>query len=122
MPGDVVLGRDGGLLVSFRRPDGSWTRLSKLDDKIVEILNIWTRAPQLDEWERMVERMAVTAARDCLRDSRTLSCSRHLVTPSSRDSASPGSSRTFLASSTASSPLPNGRIGASTRNGWGETR
>jgi len=28
-----------------------------LDDKIVEILNIWTRAPVLDEWERIVERV-----------------------------------------------------------------
>jgi CTP synthase len=27
-----------------------------LDDKIVEILNIWTRAPVLDEWERIVKR------------------------------------------------------------------
>ena len=28
-----------------------------LDDKIVEILNIWTRAPVLDEWERIVDRV-----------------------------------------------------------------
>lgn len=28
-----------------------------LDEKIVEILNIWTRAPVLDEWERIVERV-----------------------------------------------------------------
>jgi CTP synthase len=28
-----------------------------LDDKIVEILNIWTRSPVLDEWERMVDRI-----------------------------------------------------------------
>ena len=28
-----------------------------LDEKIVEILNIWTRAPVLDEWERIVRRI-----------------------------------------------------------------
>jgi CTP synthase len=27
-----------------------------LDDKIVEKLNIWTRSPQLDDWEQMVKR------------------------------------------------------------------
>jgi CTP synthase len=29
-----------------------------LDDKIAELLNIWSRAPQLDDWERIVERIA----------------------------------------------------------------
>jgi len=28
-----------------------------LDDKIVQLLNIWTRAPQLDNWERLVEKI-----------------------------------------------------------------
>jgi CTP synthase len=28
-----------------------------LDDKIVELLNIWTRAPKLDDWERLVEKV-----------------------------------------------------------------
>jgi CTP synthase len=28
-----------------------------LDEKIVRLLNIWTRAPQLDEWQRLVETM-----------------------------------------------------------------
>ena len=27
-----------------------------LDDKIIELLNIWTRAPQLDDWEEVVKR------------------------------------------------------------------
>jgi len=27
-----------------------------LDDKIIELLNIWTRAPQLDDWEEVVRR------------------------------------------------------------------
>ena len=29
----------------------------KLDDKIVALLNIWTRAPQLEDWERLVEKI-----------------------------------------------------------------
>jgi CTP synthase len=28
-----------------------------LDDKIVALLNIWTRAPQLEDWERLVEKV-----------------------------------------------------------------
>jgi CTP synthase len=28
-----------------------------LDQKIVELLNIWTRAPQLDDWEELVKRL-----------------------------------------------------------------
>lgn len=28
-----------------------------LDDKIVALLNIWTRAPKLDDWERLVEKI-----------------------------------------------------------------
>lgn len=28
-----------------------------LDDKIVELLNIWTRAPRLDDWEQLVEKI-----------------------------------------------------------------
>ena len=28
-----------------------------LDDKIVQLLNIWTRAPQLDNWEHLVEKI-----------------------------------------------------------------
>jgi CTP synthase len=28
-----------------------------LDDKIVQLLNIWTRAPQLEDWERLVEKV-----------------------------------------------------------------
>jgi CTP synthase len=31
-------------------------RQEGLDDKIVEKLNIWTRSPQLDDWERMVKK------------------------------------------------------------------
>jgi len=31
-------------------------RKEGLDDKIVELLHIWTRSPQLDDWERFVER------------------------------------------------------------------
>ena len=28
-----------------------------LDDKIVALLNIWTRAPKLEDWERLVEKV-----------------------------------------------------------------
>ena len=31
-------------------------RAEGLDDKVVELLNIWSRAPTLDRWERIVER------------------------------------------------------------------
>ncbi|HLE08283.1 MAG TPA: CTP synthase, partial [Thermodesulfobacteriota bacterium] len=32
-------------------------RKEGLDDKILKILNIWTRAPKLEEWEKIVKRM-----------------------------------------------------------------